>query len=337
MNIVDLLTQDGITARRAAGTNGGEYASPCPWCGGRDRFRIWPESGRYWCRQCGRKGDAIQYLRDKRGLSFQEAARLADKDMDQETGRREPRRPEPRKAAIPPEAWTEQAGRFVEDSRKRLPVAMPFLTGRGITEETAKVAKLGWNPADIYEQRLTWGLPEEHRDDGRPRQIWIPSGLVIPMIRDGRVVRLRIRRPEGEPRFVVVSGSFMGPMLWTTEMRLAVVVESELDGLLLHQETRGMMNVFALGSAQARPDDATARLLEEMDIILVALDFDEAGGKEAWQWWRGNYPEKVVRWPVPDGKDPGDYHQRGGSVQEWLSVGFDEVIECMERIAIQQE
>ncbi len=157
------------------------------------------------------------------------------------------------------------------------------------------------------------------------------------MIRDGRVVRLRIRRPEGDPRYVIVPGSFMAPMLWPTEIRLAVIVESELDGLLLYQEAGDMMNVVALGSAQGRPDNVTARLLEHMDVILVALDFDEAGGKAAWQWWRKTYPEKVVRWPVPQGKDPGDYFKSGGSVRAWLSVGFDEVIERMERIAIQQE
>ncbi|MBI3799733.1 MAG: hypothetical protein HY268_22520 [Deltaproteobacteria bacterium] len=33
------------------------------------------------CRQCGKKGDTIQYLRDFRGLSFREAARLVGKQL----------------------------------------------------------------------------------------------------------------------------------------------------------------------------------------------------------------------------------------------------------------
>jgi hypothetical protein len=37
-----------------------EYSSPCPWCGGRDRFRVWRDAGNYWCRpgpaHCGRSG-----------------------------------------------------------------------------------------------------------------------------------------------------------------------------------------------------------------------------------------------------------------------------------------
>lgn len=42
-----------------------EYAGPCPWCGGRDRFRVWRgrDSG-YWCRRCGVAGDAITATRN---------------------------------------------------------------------------------------------------------------------------------------------------------------------------------------------------------------------------------------------------------------------------------
>ena len=67
------LVEQEVEVRRVSATNGGEHASPCPWCGGTDRFRLWPEQRRYWCRQCGRKGDAIQFLRDYHGLSFKEA------------------------------------------------------------------------------------------------------------------------------------------------------------------------------------------------------------------------------------------------------------------------
>jgi len=40
----DLLTlaERYTTVKRVATTGGGEYAGPCPMCGGRDRFRKWP-------------------------------------------------------------------------------------------------------------------------------------------------------------------------------------------------------------------------------------------------------------------------------------------------------
>jgi len=79
-NLLDLATRD-TTLRRSSSTGGGEWCGPCPDCGGRDRFRVWPEKGRYWCRGCGKQGDVIQYLRDFRGLSFRAAARLVGKPI----------------------------------------------------------------------------------------------------------------------------------------------------------------------------------------------------------------------------------------------------------------
>ncbi len=52
-----------------------EYSSACPFCGGTDRFCIWPDKNRAHCiRGCDWKGDDIQLLRDLDGLSFKEAA-----------------------------------------------------------------------------------------------------------------------------------------------------------------------------------------------------------------------------------------------------------------------
>ena len=75
----DLLALIGhdVQLRRAASMHGGEYAGPCPQCGGTDRFRVWPHRvpPGFWCRQCGWKGDAITYLRAVDGLSFPAAVR----------------------------------------------------------------------------------------------------------------------------------------------------------------------------------------------------------------------------------------------------------------------
>jgi len=77
MDLLGIISAD-TRLRFVARTNGGEYAGSCPWCGGDDRFRVWPnhprsESGRYWCRQCNRSGDGITYLREYHSMSFQEA------------------------------------------------------------------------------------------------------------------------------------------------------------------------------------------------------------------------------------------------------------------------
>jgi 5S rRNA maturation endonuclease (ribonuclease M5) len=77
-SILSLVEADGYNIKRK--TNN-EYSSPCPACGGKDRFLIWPEQsnngkytgGRFWCRQCSIGGDAINYLKTFRNYSYVEA------------------------------------------------------------------------------------------------------------------------------------------------------------------------------------------------------------------------------------------------------------------------
>jgi len=76
--ILDFLPA-GRLRRVLTGSNGPEYAGPCPGCGGEDRFRVWPEhlsgatGGRYYCRGCNATGDGIEFLERFRGMSFKEA------------------------------------------------------------------------------------------------------------------------------------------------------------------------------------------------------------------------------------------------------------------------
>lgn len=86
MSLVDLWPQ--LTPKR---TRNGEWCGPCPRCGGKDRFLVWPEEDQYWCRQCHAKGDSIQFLRDYRGLSYQDAARMVGKTIDAPTTAPDPR------------------------------------------------------------------------------------------------------------------------------------------------------------------------------------------------------------------------------------------------------
>lgn len=80
MTLFDLILQH--TEVRRVSTR--EHRGACPLCGGgpkSDRFIVWPEENRWWCRQCNKGGDLIQFLRDVRGLSFRDAAKLAGKAL----------------------------------------------------------------------------------------------------------------------------------------------------------------------------------------------------------------------------------------------------------------
>jgi hypothetical protein len=52
-----------------------ERHGSCFRCGGEDRFIVFLDSGRGWCRQCGWKGDSIALVMDRDHLSFREAQR----------------------------------------------------------------------------------------------------------------------------------------------------------------------------------------------------------------------------------------------------------------------
>lgn len=51
--------------KRSSAYNGGEWHGPCPICGGKDRFHVYPtpREGRpyAWCRRCERGGDALNW------------------------------------------------------------------------------------------------------------------------------------------------------------------------------------------------------------------------------------------------------------------------------------
>jgi len=96
--ISDLLRKRGHELKPKGG---GEYSAACPWCGGKDRFCVWPEKDRYWCRQCDAKGDSIQLLRDLDGLSFQEAKEALGRG---DNGGGPQKRPTKKKEAAKPKA-----------------------------------------------------------------------------------------------------------------------------------------------------------------------------------------------------------------------------------------
>ncbi len=59
VSITEALLLIGI----APVTTGNEAHSACPWCGGADRFVSWDHPRpRYWCRQCDRRGNAIDLV-----------------------------------------------------------------------------------------------------------------------------------------------------------------------------------------------------------------------------------------------------------------------------------
>ena len=194
MTFLDLLQQDGFTAQRVAASHGGEYAGPCPWCGGNDRFRVWPdeeETGRYWCRQCDKRGDSIEYLREYRKMSFKDACNFLNLPgkLQLPSGPRTVKEIKPRQEVwqartveAPGDIWQAKAKAFIEYAAKNLAAdkaARQYLFDRGINDETITAARIGWNPKTLYMPREAWGLPVIKEKAGF-QKVWLPSGYVLP-------------------------------------------------------------------------------------------------------------------------------------------------------------
>ena len=66
----------GVALKKVGRT---EWAGPCPWCGGDDRFHVW-EKGNYWCRpgpgHCAKSGWLDELEKDAKPLTPQEKLEL---------------------------------------------------------------------------------------------------------------------------------------------------------------------------------------------------------------------------------------------------------------------
>lgn len=334
MGILALVREDGLDPKKVASTRGGEYHSPCPGCGGKDRFIIWDKLNRYMCRQCNRKGDEIQYCRDFHGFSYVEACRKSGVEpKDKAFGKRilsgQEERPvsqfEPRTAKIPPLEWRKKAVSFSRYCHEQLwkdRFALELLHNRGFIRDTIERFHLGWNPNSLWLTREHWGLESEGK------KLWIPKGLVIPTydFSTRELIKLKIRRCDWEegdklPKYVEISGSMQTPSVYgAPDGKPVVVVESELDAILLQQFARDLCCAMALGGASKRPDTVAHKLLVNAPAIVFSLDVDAAGAK-AYRWWRGVYARIKLCLP-PVGKSPGDACLRGVDLRGWIVIAL---------------
>ena len=350
MNLLDIAQKNGLTFKRAGGLHGGEYHGPCPVCGGTDRFHLWPEQGdhgTFWCRSCQLAGDAIEYLIKIEGLSFPAACKELGKTLPEQEEYQAPhfKRPAaatatftPRETSAASDLWVQHATKLVDWAHEQLlgnQEQLAWLAARGLDLAAVTRYRLGWNPGekgkDLYRAREAWGLETVLKDDGKAKKLWIPLGLIIPYYVGDLLQRVRIRRPEGEPRYYLVPGSNMAPMILSSRDGAArvggkawVIVESELDALLIHHLAGDLAGAISQGNSTAKPDAAASYVLTSALVILVALDSDHAG-MQASAWWQQHFPQSE-RWPVPVGKDPGDAFKAGVDIRAWVKAGLPPVM-----------
>jgi len=302
----DLLALIGkdTQLKRVASTGGGEYAGACPFCGGRDRFRVWPEhprgGARWWCRRCGKHGDAIDFLREREGLTFRQAL--------ERLGAASPAGASPRPAATDRPAWDNKVAlAVVQECEAALwasqgEKARTWLHHRGLRDDTLRSWRIGY-----------------HLSDQRLHGLFVPRGIVIPCFVDDMVWYIKVRRPVPPlpgPKYRQVAGG-KAALFGLDHLgghRTVVICEAELDALLLWQEAGDFVDVVALGSKVTRPPLTWLMRLVGATTWLLALDCD---ADDAAAWW-GEFSARVRRVHVPQGNDITEFTQTGGDLRAWV-------------------
>lgn len=361
-NILDLLKQRGLEPKPKQGASSDEYSSPCPKCGGKDRFTFWLESDTFFCRGCESRGNLVKFFMQIDGLSEQDALReyficqgksrsdaeaaaaaTIKKSQGEPTARTKhaARKTEKRSPAgkdVNAELWRQKAGALVEWAHENLLKNSAVLSwlesDRGLTLDTVKRCKLGWNPSALFRERKDWGIPDELNKNGRPKKVWIPVGLVIPGYNSaGNLTRIKIRQPDDQrpadndtwKRYAELSGSQREFVYFGENRQTFIVVESELDAILIDQEAGDLITSVSTGSAANKADnDADLKTLSSARLILVSLDSDEAGEKVAVKYWRRQFKNSRL-WLLPDeyGKDHTEAAKNGLPLRAWIEIGLE--------------
>lgn len=265
---------------------------------------------RCWSGRCGLRGDAIDWLCHREGLSKIEAARkLAGvPEADRPPPRTAPRA-DRRRVGDRPRLPATDALALVSEAADRLWTpegadALDYLRGRGLADETIRAARLGWTPS-------ARGVP------------WTPPGVVIPWADRGRLALVKVRPPEAwRDRFPegrrpsrYVEAWRDRPGLYVAAPivpgRPVVLCEGELDALIVAQAVGDRAAVATPGSASGRVDPGILGPLVMASPWIVATDADPAGDRlaDALMALAGSRGRRV-RPPGP-GKDWTDAHAAG--------------------------
>ena len=310
----DLLTLIGrdTTLKWMANTKGGEWAGPCPFCGGQDRFRVWPNDDRpgWWCRQCEKGGDAIDYVKQRDSLDFRAACQHL-------SGQQPKPKPVVRPGPEPVnEDWQNAASQIMVECAAALwepggERARRWLNARGLADETLKRHYIGFNCAS----RTLHGL-------------WVPRGITIPHWQESlnRICGIKIRRSTNGPdKYRAVKHS--QPSLYLADNlvghEVGVICEGEFDALLLAQEAGDLVGVVALGSAanKVKAIDAGLPFLLGVKSLLVATDNDEEGERAA--AYLLERTKRARRLRPPQGNDVTDFWKAGGDLREWVKQALN--------------
>jgi DNA primase len=294
----------------------GAWAWKCPFHHERHGYSlaVWPD---HWMcfGKCQEHGDIFDWLRRYRGLDFGEACEWLDGPAQAPTVQACSPRPafDLPNADPPPERWQRAAEQVIALGERSLwsgegKRARRYLSERGLTEETIRLARLGY----LSGARRSW-----HNLHG----LKVPAGILIPWCADGHLWCLKVRRSAPPPKYTQVAGGSAGGLYGADSLaghRVALFLEGEFDALLASQAAGDLVAVVTLGSTVNTLHWRWYAALTACQGLLVAYDADKAGQKGAARLRDLTRRARIVQ--VPRGKDITEFVLQGGDLRQWLKT-----------------
>ncbi len=328
MDDITSVVETTLSNRTISRMHGVEYSGACPWCGGTDRFHVWPDENPI-------PGIGSLGLFQCMGESAGRSGNVSNGHTEHTT----PTRPIELAKADTSKIWQERADSIVTLAQRYLysehgTPGLAYLHSRGLTDEIIKSAELGYCQKYVFDDATKWGFQEG--------KSLLARGIVIPW-RDvsGRVVCIRFRRlPEDTSedakkcygidgktsminRYRVVFGSSTQHLYQEGTAkpgRDAVLLEGELDALAATQSLDSLTAVVATGSTSWGRNSSSIERLSRCIQVLVCYDADKAGDKASKYWLTS--VSNARRWR-PLYSDANDMLNGGVDIATWIKVGLE--------------
>jgi len=240
----------GISLKRVGRT---EWAGPCPWCGGKDRFHVWERSN-YWCRpgpgHCGRAGwldelDGIQKPTAEQLLEWR-VAELERKHAEHE-----------KRLTALEQMHTSSEHLLYHENLNHHIEAVDYWLGEGMTAETIARYVLGYCASCPTAPGY--------------------ASYTIPVMCQGKLynIRHRLARPNSggkyRPHMPGLPAMIFNADDLNAKSDTILILEGEKKSMIVGQET-GHANIATMGKQAFKPEWAPK--LAQFNRVFVCYDPD---------------------------------------------------------------
>lgn len=336
--VSEVLQKDGAALKKV----GREFVTQCLWHDDRNpSLTVSDDKGFVFCHVCQHKDDGIGFVAQRHGLNFAEACeRIADSNaITIEKVDEDPKEVAKNKAA------KAKAYQLVTDSQIRYrkglaakPESVRFIQSRNILPETSREFGIGY---DETQKRITIPI-----SDHLGKYVGFTARTILPDAKP------KYKNTENNLVFnkneIVFNENKASEHIRSKDE--CVFVEGHLDVVSLWQA--GVKNVVALQGTATPSERILKRLMRKTNRFVLCMDSDAGGIKAIGRFLNSvqDYTlkgELEVRVAVlPDGMDPDDLIQSGGSIesvisnaQSWLDWVLDQwlgTLDFTDELKIQQ-